>query len=269
MQNAVPCPKRNSEDAPNIYSSTPFGFGATTRQLYFRKQSSDEAVIKQILVDQLYNLNRVRRVAELLAFAKQQESGGRRPLIVDAGANIGASPLYFSGNMPSALIVAVEPDLDNFQLLSRNVDGLNVETIRGAVSSTTGHARLIDPGRGHWAYRMQPIEEKSEEPEGAVPRVTINDIYQSHLAAFFPFLVKVNIEGAEQDLFSGNTEWVSHTPILMVELHDWMLPKGGTSRPFLQCISKLDRDFVFNGPVICSIANDLDGVAASFNSFSR
>lgn len=59
-----------------IYSSTTVRFGTATRQLYFRKQSSDEAVVKQILIDRQYNLNRIGRTAELLAFVKQQEANG-------------------------------------------------------------------------------------------------------------------------------------------------------------------------------------------------
>ena len=75
--------------------------------------------------------------------------------------------------------------------------------------------------------------------------------------------MKVDIEGAEKDLFRSNTEWVAVTPIIIVELHDWLLPKGGTSRPFLQCVSKLDRDFVYLGEDVYSIANDLAGLTAT------
>jgi hypothetical protein len=31
----------------------------SSRQLYFRKKSGDEAIMKQIFVDQQYNLNRI------------------------------------------------------------------------------------------------------------------------------------------------------------------------------------------------------------------
>ena len=75
-----------------------------------------------------------------------------------------------------------------------------------------------------------------------------------------PFIVKIDIEGGEQDVFSGNTEWVARTPVLIIELHDWLIPKGGTSGPFLKCISALDRDFVYIGEAIFSIANDLDAL---------
>ena len=43
-----------------------------------------------------------------------------------------------------------------------------------------------------------------------------------------------------------------------------MLPKGGTSASFLRCISKLDRDFVYRGEDIYSIANDLDKLVRWF-----
>jgi FkbM family methyltransferase len=245
-----------------IYDTTKYGFGATTRDLYFRKQSTDEVVIKQVFVDQQYNLNCLGRSAEIFAFVKQQVARGLRPLVVDAGANMGASPLYFLANLPSALVIAIEPELENFNLLSKNVEGLNVKAIHGAVASDTGRARVIDPGLGHWAYRTEPATR--HDTADTVASVTINDIYDSYRSTpFFPFIVKVDIEGAEADLFSGNTEWVELTPIIIVELHDWMLPKRGTSRPFLQCISKFDRDFIHLGEDVYSIANDLQGLATA------
>lgn len=121
---------------------------------------------------------------------------------------------------------------------------------------------MVDPGRGQWAYRTEAIA-RSEETADWVPYVTINDIYRAHAAQAFPFLVKVDIEGAEGDLFSGNTEWVARTPLVIVELHDWLLPKQKTSQPFLQCVAKLDRDFVYVGEDVYSIANDLSALDGS------
>jgi FkbM family methyltransferase len=225
---------------------------------YFRRQSSDEAVIKHVLMEQQYDLRRLRRASELLAFAQRREASGLRPLVVDA--NIGASAIYFAGNLRNALVVAIEPDLENFNLLCKNVEGLSVEPVHGAISSVAGRAHVFDPGEGHWGYRTRPIAEHDAAAD-AVACVTINDIYLSHAATFFPFIAKIDVEGGERDLFSSNTEWVARTPLLVVELHDWLLPKEGTSRPFLDCISKLDRDFVYIGEDIYSIANDLDALA--------
>jgi FkbM family methyltransferase len=136
------------------------------------------------------------------------------------------------------------------------VRGLRVQAVRGAIASKPGFARVIDPGIGHWGYRTKNISDTSQS-DGTVPRLTINEIYRQHSARCFPFIVKVDIEGGEADLFSGDTEWVEMTPILIVELHDWLLTRSGNSRAFLKCVSQLDRDFVYIGDEIYSIANDL------------
>jgi FkbM family methyltransferase len=244
----------------SIYASTTLSFGNVSREFYFRKKSTDEAVMQQIFVQKNYNMAHLARVAELKNFLLQRTAAGLRPLVVDAGANIGASAVYFQGNIADALVVAVEPDRENWQLLQKNVAGLAVEPIRGAISSSAGRAQVVDPGEGYWAYRTRPADETAAD---AVPCVTINDIFASHTAGFFPFIVKVDIEGAEADLFASNTEWVARTPVLIVELHDWMFPKAGTALPFLQCVSKLNRDFLHMGEDVWSIAHDLDAMAAN------
>jgi len=49
-------------------------------------------------------------------------SSGRKPVIVDAGANIGAASLWFRKTYPRAAIVAVEPDPKNLRVLRLNVE---------------------------------------------------------------------------------------------------------------------------------------------------
>lgn len=56
--------------------------------------------------------------------------------------------------------------------------------------------------------------------------------------------------------FASNTEW--KTPVVVIELHDWLLPKQGSSEAFLQCISRQSRDFVFRGDNVFSIAHTFD-----------
>lgn len=70
-------------------------------------------------------------------------------------------------------------------------------------------------------------------------------------------MVKIDIEGGESDLFSANTEWVAKTPLIIIELHDWLLTGTANSRTFLQCIAGHNRDFVHIGENVFSIDNDL------------
>jgi FkbM family methyltransferase len=247
---------------PANYCSIPLALGGdATRQFYFRKDTSDEAIIKQILVEHHYDLRRLQRSPELAEFVeRRQDMTGKRPLVIDAGANIGASAIFFATSIPGAVVVAVEPNRENFDLLKKNVESLDVEPINAAISSTPGWARVVDPGISHWGYRTENLAEGATARD-SVPRLTIEDLFRQHAELCFPFIVKIDIEGGEADLFSGATAWVEHTPILITELHDWLLPKGGSSRPFLRCISRLDRDFLYSAEDVYSIANDLDAIA--------
>jgi FkbM family methyltransferase len=165
----------------------------TSREFHYRANSSDENVIKDVFQARQYDMRRLSRAQEWIGFLERQAPTGRRPLIVDAGANIGAATVHFMTTFPTALVVAVEPDLANFELLLKNAAGPNVQAVNAAISSTRGHARVFDPGEGHWGYRTRLIAE-DETLADAVPRVTINDIFNSHSGQHFPYIVKVDID---------------------------------------------------------------------------
>ncbi len=208
----------------------------------------------QVFKNRAYDLQRLPRYSELTQLLNEKLIEGKRPLIVDAGANIGVSALYFSVLFPKAAVVAIEPEDSNFQLLQKNVEALGVECIHGALSSSPGYMSIVDPGKGFWGFRT----EVTKDPNMGVPCVTLDEIFEREAAkGGWPFLVKIDIEGGEGLLFEQNTSWVDKTPLLIVELHDWLLPKAGTSQSFLRCISQYDRDFVFIGENVYSIKNDL------------
>lgn len=56
------------------------------------------------------------------------------PYIIDCGANIGLSILYYKQLAPAARIVAFEPDINTFELFKKNVEGLsNIKIFNQAV----------------------------------------------------------------------------------------------------------------------------------------
>lgn len=238
------------------YESFDITIEKVSRKFSFRPGTSDEGVVNQIFIQEDYSLVRLKRFDDLAKFAERQIRCEQAPLIVDAGANIGASSVYFALKYPLAKIVAIEPSLENFFLLSTNSKGLQIEPSLGGIASKPGSLNVIDVGSGFWGLRTEAAV--TGEFGNHVPAITIDSIYQEHKKGYFPFIVKIDIEGGEKELFSQNLDWVSKTPCIIIELHDWLLPEGGTSQPFLQCISKLDRDFIHIGENIFSIANNLD-----------
>jgi FkbM family methyltransferase len=225
------------------------------REFLLREGTSDMKVFEQTFAERKFDLRRLKlgRSNDLAYFvARRKQEIGKLPLVIDAGANIGASSMFFADHIPDALVLAVEPEAGNFALLKQNVDHAYVQPIQAAISSAPGRMRVLDPGSGHWSFQTERAD------DGTVGCLMINEIYAQTESRCFPFLVKVDIEGAEADLFGANTEWVAKTPLLIVELHDWMLPRTANSRPFLQCVSQLNRDFLYVGTEeIYSIANDL------------
>ena len=223
------------------------------RTFAYRENTSDEKVIQQVFAAQHYNLGRMARHQEIVAYLQSMSRAGRRPLIIDAGANIGASSVYLALTFPEAQIVALEPEPGNFALLHGNAEGLSIRCLQAAIASSPGRTRLVDPGIGAWGYRTDP---SGGGPE--VHKVTVAEIFEEYAEPLYhPFLVKIDIEGGEKDLFEANTVWVQRTAIVVVELHDWLLPRQGTAIPFLRCVSALDRDFVQNGENVFSIDNRL------------
>ena len=231
----------------------------TQREFFHRDTKADKGVMQQIFANQDYSFERLRRVSELHAIYEKCVQDGQTPLILDAGANIGASVVYWSLTFPRAHITAWEPESGNFEMLKLNSVGLNVDLRFCAIGSVSGSMELIDPGEGEWGYRTVPGTSGK-----TVPVDGISTVVASKLAAgYSPFIVKIDIEGGEDELFSRDTEWVDHFPVLIIELHDWLLPRSASSGNFLRCIAHRNRDFVHIGENIFSLKNEAIQAAAN------
>ena len=67
-----------------------------------RRNTSDARVFSQVFVEQQYNLTWYPQFADVKARYDEILRSDRRPLIIDAGANNGASALWFHGQFPEA-----------------------------------------------------------------------------------------------------------------------------------------------------------------------
>jgi hypothetical protein len=65
--------------------------------------------------------------------------------------------------------------------------------------------------------------------------------------SYVPLLLKVDIEGGEELLFSGDCNWLLRIPLLIIELHDWLFPEGNTSRNFKRAIARFDLQLFTRG----------------------
>ena len=233
----------------------PIFFNGVERRFITRMGTSDANMLAQTFREDAPALVKLKRWPEIL----ECERNLSRPLIVDAGANIGTSALFFALLFPRAAIFAYEPEISNFVLLMRNTAGLpGVVASHSAISGSGFRVEVFhpkgepQPGHGHAGFQTR---KKVEGGEGTIASRTISNILLSTDAQ--PFIAKIDIEGGEKDVFEGDTTWIDSFPVLIVEPHDWLYPGQGIARPLLHALASRDRDFVIAGDRIISIRNKL------------
>ena len=226
----------------------------TRKRLNFDiRDTVDYTVLNQVFVNEEYDVARLPQHQSLIETYRRMVEARQTPLILDCGANIGMAAAYFTDRFPEARVIAVEPEKGNFDLATRNCRHRNVDLIHAAIASENTSGSLIDPGFGGWSYRVQTGAAPAAE---GIRMISIDSLLMDPAYQHCqPFIVKIDIEGFEEELFSKNTDWVDKFPLLIIELHDWMLPGQGSSRPFLSTISRLNRDFVYIGENVFSLVH--------------
>ncbi len=189
-----------------------------------RLDTSDIDVVRQIFQSREYDLSKYAQYRALRVRYDALLTIGKVPIIIDAGANIGASALWFEREFPRAKVLAVEPDADNAEICSANIANHDAITLhRAAIGSVPGRIVIENPGSSAWGRRTV----RSEDVNG-IEVVTIPQFVASVEGGSL-FVVKIDIEGFEQDLFAGNLDWIDQAAVIIIEPHDWMRPGKGTS----------------------------------------
>ena len=165
----------------------------------------------------------------------------RKPqTIIDGGAYIGLSAIYFTMRYPGVRVIAVEASEQNFDLLVRNTSAFpNIQPVHAALWPQPGSLVLTDPGTGLWGLQVK----EAVSPDGAageladsVRAITIGDIIREHGIDRID-LLKVDIEGAEKELFGEPGPWLDQVDAICIELHDWF--KVGCTRTFFTAVTDL------------------------------
>jgi FkbM family methyltransferase len=142
--------------------------------------------------------------------------------IIDGGGNIGLTAAYFASRYPQAIVATVEPDSNNFALLTKNTTAYPlIKPLQGGIWNKTAHLQVVDSGAGNNAYT---VTELVAPAPGSIPAFDIPAIMALHNQLTVD-IVKLDIEGAEKQVFAnGFDRWLPHTRLLIVELHDRMVP---------------------------------------------
>ena len=146
--------------------------------------------------------------------------------IIDAGANVGLSSVYFASQFPDARIIAVEPESRNFELLEENTAPYpKIEPVRAALWFEDAEIYVLDPGLGESGFTTDGESEEQTAAHRREPvRALTIETLMEETGINHVDLLKVDIEGAELQLFQHADHWINKVDAIAIELHDRIKP---------------------------------------------
>lgn len=134
----------------------------------------------------------------------------------DVGANIGLHSYFVNKHFPGTRICSFEPLPANLGYLRETIanNGIkNIEVVGSAVSSKAGES-FFDINDSNFKGKLS-----SEKTALRVTMITLDDFVQQK--QLWPDLVKIDVEGAEEDVLLGAAEMIKQsTPTFIIELHN-------------------------------------------------
>lgn len=129
------------------------------------------------------------------------ETDNPTPFIIDAGAHIGLSTLYFKQLFPGAEVVSIEPNPRSFQLLEQNIfenQLENITTVQAALSDISGSADFfMDETVQQW-YSTAGLHKGSWAGTQDSTQITVQTYTLSEFVTQQVDFLKLDIEGVEQ-----------------------------------------------------------------------
>lgn len=149
---------------------------------------------------------------------------GKPAVIVDAGANIGATAVCFAMRFPQARVYALEVEEQNYKMLQKNVANYrNIVPLKLGLWTQAGHLEVINPGALNWSFQTRSVT-GTGGVEGSVECVGIKDLLRKFDLDSID-LLKIDIEGAEYEIFAeGVSGWINKVAVLAIELHEKQCP---------------------------------------------
>ncbi len=137
-------------------------------------------------------------------------------VLLDLGANIGMTSLWLAKKYSFTQVVAVEPDPGNAALARQNfeLNGVPGQVLEAAIGPKDGVARFQFSGHSMMG--------SFSEDGSLVPMISVDSILAKFAVTKFA-LIKIDIEGAEQELFDGPTDWLARTEAIIIEFHPTMV----------------------------------------------
>jgi FkbM family methyltransferase len=218
-------------------------------EFYLRDKTMDLGAYQQIFIDKEYDFIATPPPPYMT--------------IIDAGANIGLASIYFANKFPQAKIIAIEPEVSNFELLKKNVSKYpNIIPLQAALWDTIGQIDLLDTGLGNNAYMVNQLDSTiiktpKHDFRNVVSTVTIEKILEDYNLDRVDIL-KMDIEGAEKEVFNSSKNWIQKVDAIIIELHERM--KDGCCRAFYNNTTEFTNEWTRGENIFLTRSNNISRI---------
>lgn len=137
-----------------------------------------------------------------------------KPLILDCGANIGLSLIYFKHLFPDATIIAFEPDPLIFEILSNNISAFQLQEVR-----LLNNALWEEEGEFDFYAEGADGGRLLKDDDTADGRIKIKALQLSKFLDRPVDLLKIDIEGAEYEVLKQCESVLYNVGRIFVEYH--------------------------------------------------
>lgn len=145
------------------------------------------------------------------------QSDKQAPFIIDCGANVGLSILYFKHLFPKSKIIAFEPDQKIFSVLSENIEKYKLANVQLIPKAVWDSETILDflPEGGDSGRLFQDSLENYRKCQ--VEAIRLRDYLSQPID-----LLKIDIEGAETRVIQDCSDLLYNVKKLFVEYHSFI-----------------------------------------------
>lgn len=139
------------------------------------------------------------------------------PLVIwDLGSNIGLTVAHYAALFPTARVTGLEPDPPTAEMARENIApwGERCSIVTGAAWSSDGE--LTFEREAGEEFGAHVVEHGDDSNQMQVAGYSLSTLLRDEEVVDF---MKVDIEGAEHEIFTKNTEWADKVKCLNVEIH--------------------------------------------------
>lgn len=165
--------------------------------LTYRLNRGDIQSIREVWLDEVYQL----------PFASKSD------VLIDLGANIGLTSVWLAKRYGYSTIIAVEPSPTNVRLIHMNLENNNLvaEVIEAAIGPTNGTVYFEENQESN----LGRVSSAGKQ----VQMLSMQSVLRKLPMGVCVDLVKLDIEGGEGALLTGDLSWLQQIRTIIAEFH--------------------------------------------------